>query len=126
MTINFRTVLYTYDLEPITVLELSAAAKQHLERYGQVILPVPEEPRLNWVCADHPATLNIRQVAIYAERFVRNGKESFLLFTRDDENALLLKAAFLPGQQKHVQDERAEAFAKGFLKAVRAIGNGLY
>ena len=120
--IGVRAVLYTEDFEPITVLELPPAARALLEKLGHVQLQVLEvvtpwlEPRLGKAFYDGPKT-----VRIYAELADRGKCRHLMLFTPDDENALLLKSAFLPGQRKEVMNERADAFARGFLEAIRSI-----
>lgn len=45
-----------------------------------------------------------------------------MLFTHDEETALQMKAAFLPGQQGAMQDMQRIAFAYGFLTALRKLG----
>lgn len=45
-----------------------------------------------------------------------------MLFTPDEENALLLRASFLPGQHNAVRNKERNAFAAGFLKALQEIG----
>jgi len=57
-------------------------------------------------------------VVIRAEFFVKNQKTYMMLFTYNDENALLLKSAFLPGQQRELQNRCLSSFAQGFLSAV--------
>lgn len=123
MKVAVRTVLYTDDFEPITVLELPSWSRDYLERHGVVRLTVTmieaparfqqEEPP---ICQEH------RTVDVWSEPFVRNGETYLILFTRNDENALLLKSSFLPGQRRELLDQLADAFAKGFLKAIRELG----
>lgn len=117
MRIPTYSVLYTDDFEPITVLQLSPWARTYLERHRRIRLPVIEEVTFS-VRVDPPIMANLRTVDIWVESIIRKGVEQTLLFTYNDENALLLRSAFLPGQQRKVRDERAEAFAKGFLKAI--------
>lgn len=113
-----RTVLYTEDMEPITVLEVGRWAMEMIERHGYVSFAV-DEPLNFAVVADDAATFKaLKKVTVYGERLIRYGKRHWLLFTRDEENAMLLKAAFLPGQQQLVNEERARQFARGFLSAL--------
>lgn len=65
----------------------------------------------------------MKTVRIIAEPVRRGSHGHLMLFTEDEENALLLKSAFLPGQRHEVLSERADAFAQGFMKAIRAIGH---
>ena len=61
-------------------------------------------------------------MTIFAERFIRRGQEYMMLVTRDEENALLLKCAFLPGQQAGLQERERTAFTRGFLDALARVG----
>ena len=116
-----RTVLYAHDMEPITILELSPWAVEYLKERGSVILPVyrpikstlpppgPIEPEPVW------------QVRITGETLHRNGKRHMMLFTHNEEHAMLLKAAFLPGQRWTLNEIKQEEFAKGFLAAFQRL-----
>ena len=109
-----RAVLYTFDFEPITVVELPQAARVLLERYGEVSLHVLEMHPLEFMRQSDRIGRGIpKQVRIFAEKCWRGAHSHLMLFAPNDENALLLKAAFLPGQRKEVRDERAEAFGQG-------------
>lgn len=114
-------VLYTDDMEPITVLQLSPLARDMLIKRGYVALHVLEPVSL--MPEVLPATeVRCRKLIISAEMFYRNDKKHLMLFTGDEETALLLRAAFLPGQQRQLKDETVAAFGRGFLAAVRALG----
>ena len=114
-----RVVLYTDDLEPITVLQMSEYAGKLLEERGRVSIPVIEPLRLSDI--DDGAMPLFRQVDIWAEAFVRKGVRHLFLFTRDEEAALLLRSDLLPGQHRMVQEREREAFAKGFMQGLRAV-----
>lgn len=119
-TLGARSVLYSNDFEPITVLELSPRARSRLEVDGEVVIPVMEPVTFQTVWDDSLETQSrVRSVWIVAEMLRRRGKNHLMLFTQNDEDALLLKAAFLPGQRGQVKKECADAFAKGFLEALR-------
>lgn len=115
-----RAVLYTDDMEPITVLELSGQARHLIEKHGVVVLSVIESisclDQAGWKCP------RPRKVAIRGEAFVRRGVAHLMLFTQDEESALLLKSAFLPGQRRELADQRAQAFGEGFLRALMEVG----
>lgn len=114
-------VLYTDDMEPITVLQLSPLARDLLIRRGHVALQVLEPASLT--LAGPPMTeVRCRKLVISAEMFRRNDRKHLMLFTGDEETALLLRAAFLPGQQRQARDERSAAFARGFLHALTQLG----
>lgn len=118
-----KAVLYAYDLEPITVLQLEPWAHQFLIEHGSVRLAV--YPR-SIAIANPQVTpvLDMRKyiVNILAELIRRGPHEALMLFTNDEEAALLLKAAFLPGQYREVQERESDSFAKGFLHAINSLG----
>lgn len=119
-----RVVLYADDMEPITVIDLPALAKGYLNERGMVRLAVQLPPMLSVLAAQQaPRFDGCKTVTIFAERFVRNGREHMMLFTRDEESALLLKCAFLPGQQAGLQERERTAFARGFLEALARVGD---
>ena len=117
--LSHYAVLYTDDLEPITVLELSPYLRERLQDLDRIRLLVSSPPQTR---AEHSYRRELREVVIWPEKFVRNGLVHLFLFTRDDEVALLLRSAFLPGQRRQLGDERAKAFAQGFLKAFMEFG----
>jgi len=117
-----RVVLYAFDFEPITILEIHDDVWNCLDRYGIVRLDVPVGP------SAVPVSENVSQMAfkfkcvtIRAERIRRNHDETLMLFTHDESSALLLQAAFLPGQVSAIQAMQSNAFAHGFLHALRAL-----
>jgi hypothetical protein len=114
-----RVVLYAHDMEPITILRLTGWQYDFLRKHGMVRLAVI--PQLQWVSAltdNKLPDVKIWQVDITAEKFHRNGATHMMLFTHHEEHALLLKAAFLPGQQHALKEHERAAFAKGFLSAL--------
>lgn len=116
-----RVVLYAHDMEPITVLELSSWAYDFLQERGQVSLAVI--PPVKYV---PPTELDldvckIWQVHITAEILHRHGERHLMLFTHDEEQALMLKSAFLPGQRSTLQEHERKAFADGFLCALNRL-----
>lgn len=122
-----RSVLYTDEFEPITVIDIPQFAVEYLERIGYVRLAVEMEPE----CTPFTGTFNPREydkrmmiVEIVAEKIYRRGKMCMMLFTKNEEAALLLKSSFLPGQQREVNSIRREAFCKGFYEAFLKLGRG--
>lgn len=96
-----RVVLYTRDLEPITILEIPQWLLDNLEKHGRVRLAVAE-PLQRVLSKDHnelePTTLDI-----YSERLRwRDGSVKTILITHNDELALALKPEWLPGQQQAI------------------------
>lgn len=116
-----RAVLYSDDLEPITILSLNRYATDHIIKYGYISVTVLEP--LKWQEPEEAYKFAAPKIVrITGHGFVYKGQESLMLFTEDDENALLLKSEFLPGQTKHLnqikEDSYAAGFAAGFLKAL--------
>jgi hypothetical protein len=109
-------------MEPITVLELPA---EHLKWARDntfltfAVHPLPLQPM--WAELNGSAALQIssRTVTIRGERFVRRGREHTFLFTNDEESALLLKSALLPGQRKDISQREREAFMDGFIEGFK-------
>jgi hypothetical protein len=121
-----RVVIYTRDFEPITVISVSNGELDYVERIGRVRLPVYE--RLTLAKLDIPDLMvrEARIVTLHAERvrFRVGGKPVTFLVTEDEESALLLEAAFLPGQLGAVQERERLSFAKGFLDAFERLARG--
>lgn len=118
-----RTVLYTEDFEPITVIDLSGFALSHLQKHRFVTLPVPMKADV--IVRDSfepPPMFNFLVVHIRAETFHTWKGEKLILFTNNEEAALLLQPAFLAGQISALQQERREAFSKGFIHAIQMLG----
>jgi hypothetical protein len=118
-----RVVLFAEDMEPITVLDLPPVAETHLERYGRVLVPVLQPIGLT-PPTEGPTKKDHRVVEIYSEKFQRNGVRHMMLFTRDEEAAMLLRSALLPGQRRDAQDAARAQFARGFLAGLRAAMPG--
>lgn len=122
--IDMRVVLYTDDMEPITVIDLPAMAERYLSERWMARLDVMLPLNLSVLSAAQPPVRNdLKTVTIYSERFIRHGREHTMLFTSDEESALLLKCAFLPGQQAGLQERERAAFARGFMDALVKLGN---
>lgn len=117
-----RVVLYTHDMEPITVIELSQWAYEFLQKNRQVRLPVYQPVEMTVPSDPIHDSSWFWVVQLTAETLHRNGEEHMMLFMRDEEQALMLKSAFLPGQRGTLRDEKRDAFAKGFLFAISRIG----
>jgi hypothetical protein len=117
-----RVVLYTDDMEPITVLQLSEFAAKLLEERGRVIIPVMQPIRLT-----PPATDDLRtsfendRVTIWAEAFVRKGQRHLFLFTRDEVAAMMLRSDLLPGQRRDAQERERQAYAQGFMRGLATV-----
>lgn len=118
-----RVVLYTHDMEPITVVNLPALAEKLLNEKGMVTLDVILPICMSILQAEQlPIKEYHKTVTLFAERLIRRGQEYMILVTKDEENALLLKCAFLPGQQAGLQEQKRIAFTHGFLDALARVG----
>lgn len=121
-----NAVLYTHDLEPITVLDVPVWAWARL-RKGEpirfhVIEPVRFHLRNPQQVEDAVTRMPLRTVEVTGEVLRRRGAETMMLFTRDEESALLLKADFLPGQRREQQTRERGAYAHGLMTAL--LGGG--
>jgi hypothetical protein len=107
-----NVVLYTTDLEPITILDLPVWLLEQLERQGAVRIAVLKPPR--FVHSGESVTFDMPEtVTVYAERLRwRDNTTKLMLITPDDELALTLRPDWLPGQRAAVQ---------GYQKAIRHL-----
>lgn len=118
-------VLYTHDMEPITIIPIGPALDFHLRTHRSVYVPVIPEIQAQWrgmPVGELAMKSGCHKVHITCDWFQRNGVRHRFLFTHDETAALLLRPEFLPGQQKQVQRRERDSFAKGFLHAVRMLG----
>lgn len=119
-----RAVLYAYDFEPITVIDVPEWAHQYIDQHQCFSLAVFERHPVFFCDPDALATPTCRIVRIQCERLCRGRRTHWMLFTEDEESALLLRAAFLPGQLGEVQERQRAAFSKGFWAALQRDGRG--
>lgn len=114
-----RAVIYTFDFDPITVVEIEPNLYRHLEENLWLRLAVIK-PLPSLLAGRQPIAADFDDwiVNLKAEPFQIYGKHQLLIFTGDEESALLLKSAFLPGQQRELHSVANKAFARGFLKAL--------
>lgn len=115
-----QAVLYTHQLEPITVVDLPMWLWDRLGRGEAIWLAVHEPISYLALAEQAPAECQkVRTVAISGEKLRRRGHEALMLFTHDEENALRLQAEFLPGQRGELHKRERGAFAKGFIEALQ-------
>jgi hypothetical protein len=112
-----QAVLYTHALEPITVVDIPIWLWDRLLAGEVIRLAVQEPPKLV-PSFESVVNTKLRIVNIFGERIRRREHEALMLFTSDEESALILKADFLPGQRGELQSRERRAFAKGFIKAL--------
>ena len=116
-----RVVLYAEDMEAITVLDMPDVVASYLERYGRARIPVLKPFSMSTPQYTDRTIPMPRAVEITAECFLRNGVKHMMLFTRDDEAALLLRSELLPGQRRDAQEDARRHFARGFLGGLLAM-----
>lgn len=115
-----KAVLYTHDMIPITIIHVPHEWEDFLWKNRNFRLCVFEPFKHREFDPDSsPARCTFRTVTITAEMFIRNGERHLMLFTRDEESALILQSEFLPGQMRELQDREAKAFSRGFFEAIR-------
>lgn len=116
-----NVVLYTVDLEPITVLQLGKWAQERLWENSRLRLAVNDAPRVHY-SVELPTSAACRVIELRREK-LRWGERTYLMLVTDNErDALDLQAAFLPGQREAVRRAEETALARGFLMALEALG----
>lgn len=115
-----RSVLLSDDdLEPITVIDVPEWMMAIIRNGGVAKLYVTETLSPYYEVGANPAqSVSFREVHIFGERLRRNGREYWMLITRNEELALLLKNTYLPGQLGDLAKKRKEAFIQGILAAI--------
>ena len=116
-----RCVLYAHDMEPITVFNLTEASYRFLRKNRMAHLPIPSQ-KVKMVMPGDPIVMEKIDVRVVAEIVFVRGVERMILVTPDEECALLLKCAFLPGQVSGVQEHEKSAFSRGVLYALSRLG----
>ena len=117
---NTPQVLYTKELEPITIFKMSPWLAEHITRHWSVSIAVTEPPIYTVSRAmDSMSPMAYKIIRVDLETLCYSrGRERELFTTHDEEAAMLLKSVFLPGQLSDLQDERRKAFARGFLEGL--------
>lgn len=115
-----RTVIYTHDMEPITVIELKHWQFEFLNRHGRIVLAVQPEFEIRAAELDESIPVSLPYVEITAEWLHRGSQSRMLLFTRNEEPAMLLDSEFLPGQRRELRQREREAFGRGIIAAISA------
>ena len=115
-------VLYTHDLEPITVIPLSGWATDYLRKHGRIEFPLYEFPRLSHRMPEEASLIHqFYRVTVTSERLVYRGREHLMLFTHDEELALRLRSDILPGQRRGIQERERQQFLEGFVTALNMV-----
>lgn len=104
-----NVVIYTLDLEPITVVDLPMWMLDHIERNGAVKVAVKRPITADFVervavgTVEGPECVTIQQARLRWP----DGSIKSILVTKDEELALTLKPEWLPGQRLQVQNLEA-------------------
>lgn len=117
-----HAVLYTHQLEPITAADIPMFLWDRLAKGEPIVLAVMEPVKLTPYTGGPIDAAPCKRVAIFGERLRSREHETLMLFTADEENAMLLRAEFLPGQRGEVRNRERGAFAAGFLRALQEFG----
>jgi len=122
-----QAVLYTHQLEPITVLTIKPWLWRRLEMGDAIQIMVPFEVSWDQLhTLEDMAEMTTTVVVVRGELIQRGRHRTLMLFTDQEEHALKLQADFLPGQRREVQGRERKArragFADGFLTALDALG----
>lgn len=117
-----NVVLYTDDMEPITVVDIPMWGIEMLRERQVFRIEVPTSVRTAFgpVYGDRIYS-DTRIVSIWAEPIMRHKRIHWLMFTRDEEMALALKSEPLPGQRKEMQEEYRRGVADGIIKALQLM-----
>lgn len=113
-----RAIIYTDDMEPITVINLPIQVHKFEFKMYRVAVHKPLS-MTTWDPSIRSSQESFHTVNIYVERFHRKDKIYPLFITNDEELALQLKSEPLPGQLKDYQDEYIKGFAKALAMAIR-------
>ena len=113
-----NVVLYTTDLEPITVVDLPLYALQRMANGERWNIDVPLQMGPVALTLDDCLDVKTWVVQVWAEPIRRGRAEGFLVFVDNDGLALSLRAEPLPGQRAMLQETYREGFVTGVLKAV--------
>ncbi len=97
-------VLYTRDMEPITIIDLHIDLIKLGEERGTVYVAVYNPPSAQFVTEDTPFTFSFKKVMLTFHKFVWFGNVHYIITVNDDELALALKPSWLPGQRGHIND----------------------
>lgn len=112
-----KSVLYTFDMEPITVIELPMGV--HRFKFHRYTVPVMEPPR----CTPMNGPIipeSFRTVDLYVEKLRFRGKEYPMFFVNEKDlvNSFDLRCVPLVGQLREWERQYKKGFMMGLLAAV--------
>lgn len=111
-----RSVIYSEDFEPITVIELPFEV--HDFKFPTYYVPVPRN--LYARLATDKVDLGFDVVEIKVERLIWKGVEKPVFVTPNEEFALQLTSTTLPGQIKDYREQYKKGFMQAFVKILGA------
>lgn len=119
--------IYNSDLELLTVVWLAPWAVQMLNEHGHIAFAAVPPMRMDY---DPDATPQLENwvVRLRGDQLRLGHARTWVLVTEDEELALLLRAAFLPGQQHALRDLESQARREGaaaVLDIIRKLGGDL-
>lgn len=122
-----RIVIYDEYLEPLTVVSIPGLTDRDIEEHGRFYrLAVPEPFLPTWKPEEITTTMTkVKVVELSFEQIVRKGRRAWMVFTKQDEWAMLLDSCLLPGQRRDYDDLRAvnaalsDALIKGVFRDLR-------
>ena len=114
-----RVVLLTDGMEPITIIDLTPGALRLLERDG--VFRVHIFGPSGVVGAGSAGAPVQKFVEISGQRFVRNGREHWFLFTGDAEAAAMLQSDLVSGRYVHDENRPRRDYVDGFLLGLQRL-----
>jgi hypothetical protein len=111
-----QAVIYTSDMEPITVIDMKPWYWEFLYRHTMINLAIVDSTRLS-----NDADFIYQQpryISVYADILYRSNEMFMLLRVEDEVTALLLEPGILPGQRRMFNEEKKKAFARGVIEAL--------
>lgn len=123
-----RIVIYDEYLEPLTVVSIPGLTDRDIEDHGRFWrLPVHERlPLPTWKPEEPTTTMTKMKVVDLKFEPIRRGEHrGWMVFTKQDEWALLLDSCLLPGQRRDYDDLRtinaalSDALIKGIFRDLR-------
>jgi hypothetical protein len=122
-----KTVLYTFDFEPITVIELPINLYNSIEKEHIRYIRLWVRPERVCIIHEHePIVIQApEEVTLLVEKFIYREKTKFFFFVREEElvNAFKLNAVYLPGQNRLRRETYSEGVSDGIAKALIELYN---
>lgn len=114
-------VLYTHDMEPITIINLPLSAIEFGESQRFVSVAVPMKPRTSCL-PNEPIDVRYRKVELEFHKIINmNRRTSWFVTVQDEETALMLTPSWLPGQRGAINkyERDIKDLSSMLLKALR-------